>query len=159
MALRAIMAVSQDGFVARGPADSMDWTGRTDKQVFKLLTCLGGNMAAGKVTYDLMKDLVLPGRRLLCVRSGGGKALEPNELTLGELSYAARRADFWLIGGQTVLLEAVTSGMVEEVVLCTAPKILGEGVQDAVSPVLDETWAAPVRCVVDDVRVRIYRRG
>lgn len=157
--LRAVMAVSVDDFIARGVQDDMSWTGKDDKTAFKLLTCVGGIMAAGSTTYDQM-PVGLPGRSLTRIsREGPG-------ITLGRLF--ANYPGAWLIGGQTVLLEALEADMVDEVHLCRSPVALGSGIVDRVTPFLASRgerhnlgvpWRKATMTRLGEVKVECWRRG
>lgn len=114
--MKLIMAVSKDGFCARGPDDKMEWTGLTDKAVFKLMTLSGsGPIFAGHTTYKLLPTL--KGRKVY--------GLSRNGLCLDK---AASIKGGWLIGGLTVALAALEAGYIEEVVLCHTPVKLGAGI-------------------------------
>lgn len=137
--MKLIMAVSADGFVARGPDDSMSWAGPLDKQLFRLMTMTGSKMlAAGGRTYDLMPHLG-GGRQLVRLRKQGfhvhglprmslmdvdvteqdPKAVVSREkcncMTL--VDFAREYPDGWLIGGQTVALVALKLRLVHEMLL------------------------------------------
>lgn len=62
--MRLIMMGSRDGYVARTRNDDMSWTGKTDKQVFRLLTCVGGTIACGSKTWEMMPKR-LAGRHMI----------------------------------------------------------------------------------------------
>lgn len=129
--LRVLMAVSADGFVARGPDDDMRWTGPDDKQLFRSLTQVGGALGMGRVTYDLCAEkLRTYGRRTVCLSSRPGHGMG-----LGEFAFSHPGA--WLIGGQTVVKEAIRIGLVDEVHLVENPNELGHGVRLDL-PVYDE---------------------
>ncbi len=103
--MRLLMAVSADGFLCRGPADDMTWTGSMDKRLFRVLTSVGRVCAAGSTTRDLMRDL--PGRTLL--------RLSQDDYTLED--FAEDYPDGWLLGGPTVAEVALRAGLVGEVYL------------------------------------------
>lgn len=138
--LRAIMAVSADGFVCRGPEDDMRWTGSADKRLFREQTA-GCAIGAGTTTWETMRGLSLPDRTLVHITreprdlwSGG--PTEELEMTLG--GFAEHYPDGWLIGGQTVLLSAIREGFVDRVLLSHVETELGDGVRDEVSLLLHE---------------------
>ena len=114
------MAVSRDGFVATGPEDPMHWTGPLDKAVFKLLTlCSRDPLAAGHPTASLLPPLA--GRSVVPLSRDPSKGVPL-------LSFARRHPDAWLLGGQTVALEAVREGLLDELCLCHVPVLLLAGV-------------------------------
>lgn len=115
--MRLVMAVSADGFVARGPDDDMTWTGPADKFVFKLLTLSSDSpLYAGGRTYDQMPPL--KGRRLVRL-SRGLDGAKLHEAWLDPLA--------WLIGGPEVAEQALAAGMVDRAFICRVPAVLGHG--------------------------------
>lgn len=129
--LRAIMAVSADGYVSRGPDDDMSWTGPEDKRLFRTAT-EGCAIGAGTTTWRLMKDLELPGRKLVRISRAPLRKLENESIrTLG--GFAETYPDGWLIGGQTVLLAGIDEGLVDRVLLSIVSAELKSGEPDRVS--------------------------
>lgn len=64
--MKAILAVSEDGYVARGPSDDMKWTGSLDKGFFKMYTMQkDAILLAGTTTYKSLPTL--EGRTILPV--------------------------------------------------------------------------------------------
>lgn len=120
MGFKLLLAVSADGFLARGPDDDMKWTTHTDKAVFRLLTLTADwPLLVSRKTAALMPTL--PRRRIQLLST------QPQQgATLVEMSWAFR--DAWLIGGPTVALEAVRANLVSQAVICHSPVNLGEGI-------------------------------
>lgn len=149
MALRLIMARSADGFVARGPKDDMKWTGRVDKAVFKILTLQGDQkLAAGRVTFEQLPPL--PGRKVYCLSTRG-------QFTLDDLEVASHKRDFCLIGGQTVALQALRRGMVQQATIVCSDRYLYKGIRDKVTPWLNEHCHGMHDTLVTfDVRVAVF---
>jgi dihydrofolate reductase len=124
MKLKLIMAVSADGFLAKGPDDDMTWTGSEDKLLFRLLTVLGGDpvlksravLLAGRRTAEQMPKLVH--RAVLPISRSG--------ITLG--SAASLYQDAWLIGGPTLAMQALLDGLVFEAYIMHVPAKLGHGI-------------------------------
>jgi dihydrofolate reductase len=115
--MKLVMAVSADGFVARGPDDNMMWTGKTDKFAFRLLTLSDGQpLFAGRRTAEAMPKL--PGRELYSLSRSG--------LTLLE-AYKQHPAG-WLIGGPEVAVAALSMGLVGRAFICHVPEVLGHGI-------------------------------
>lgn len=114
--LRLIMAVSSDGFVAKGPKDDMRWTGRMDKRVFQLLTSVEPTLLLGRTTFEAMPNL--PGREVICLSTSG--------LTLEEA--AADYPGAWLGGGPTVALKALELGLVGQAFIHWVDAEIGEGI-------------------------------
>lgn len=102
-----IMAVSWDGFVANGPADSMAWTPHSDKQLFKALTLARPHLYCGHNTFKaMMPCLPLPGRHVIVLPSNFFET--PGELAR-EMNISG---DSWLIGGRKTVLHALKNNMV-----------------------------------------------
>ena len=120
--MRVLLAISADDYLARGPDDDMKWTGRADKQTFRLLTSIDTDtpLLAGSVTARLMP--ALPGRKVLGISRG-------SHLTLEKAFECFPQA--WLIGGLTVVLAALDAGMVDKVYLSRSPETLGGGIHAA----------------------------
>lgn len=134
--MKVLLAVSADGFVAKHGRDDMSWTGKQDKQLFRLLTNLDDEpLAVGAATLPLMP--ALKGRRIIGLsrtpnsRGRGGYHIE-DWMTLLELERWFPKA--WVIGGQSVALEAVRAGYVDRVVLSRVQTLLDVGI--ALSPEL-----------------------
>ena len=111
--MKLIMAVSGNGFVAKGPDDDMSWTGPTDKAVFKLLTSTSDVLAVSAKSLESMPEQ-LPGRGKLyglSTDSRRGVSLE---------DFAAMFPDAWLLGGQELALYAMKNGFVDKAYICRA---------------------------------------
>ena len=115
--MNLLLARSADGYLARGPVDSMNWTPAEDKRLFRLLTGVSDQpLLVGGTTGRQLPPL--PGREVVVVSRQG--------LTLE--AAAARYPGAWLIGGPTVALAAVEAGLVSRAVICVATHVrLGEG--------------------------------
>ena len=161
--MRAIMAVSRDGYLARGPRDDMSWTGKADKAIFRLLTTLGGGqLGAGSRTYDAMPSPSLHGRQIHRLsrkpRSLDGRTLDLNWFQLAH-------PNGWLIGGREIVLEALETGLLTEMVMCHLDRMAfpppGIGLKDEVGTYIlgMSTWHLANEIPVADVLVRVYRRG
>lgn len=103
------MAVSADGFIAKGATDDMKWLGPHDKTAFKLLT-LAGNGACGvsEKSARLMPPY-LEGRTI--------HKISREQLPL---EFFAKRygPDCSLLGGQTLALAALRQELVTSVHIC-----------------------------------------
>lgn len=147
MGLKVLMAVSADGYVARGEDDDMSWTGSEDKKVFRLLTHVGTDpIGVGAKTFRQMPPL--KGRQLQPISRKRTFFIEhaplPNPLVDGwpETTSVRRymiqsktleqffreNLSAWLIGGQTLALSAVRQGLVDQVFLCHNRAMLFGGV-------------------------------
>jgi dihydrofolate reductase len=134
MGLKLVMAVSADGFVARGPTDDMTWTGSTDKRVFRLLTSVGGVLGAGRRTFEQLPKLEGRAVHMLTRDQSAGLTLE---------EFTSRYPDAWLIGGQGVALEALRSRLLDQAFLCRSREaFLRFGIKDEITPCLmrSPTW-------------------
>lgn len=99
-----LMAVSHDGFVARGPADDMHWTGVEDKAFFKAITLSSRlPLLVGRKTHDFMPSLA--DRRLVPISTNPDHGISLERAA--ELYHGA-----WLIGGSEVALAALQAGLV-----------------------------------------------
>jgi dihydrofolate reductase len=109
---KLLLAVSADGFLAKGPDDDMRWTGAQDKFLFKLLTTAGDDrtMLVGHKTAAAM-PAILPHRRLVPLSRDLRKGLNLD-------TAADRWPDAWLIGGPTVALAALQRGLVDRAYIC-----------------------------------------
>ncbi len=103
--MRLIMAVSEDGFLARGHDDDMSWTVPLDKKLFRALTSVGGVLAAGRVTFELMPKKLDGGRTLFSL----------SRRTCVLPGFALRHPGAWLIGGPTIAAVALKDGHIDEV--------------------------------------------
>lgn len=147
--LRAIMAVSADGFVCRGPDDDMRWTGSTDKQLFRSQT-MGHVLGAGSTTFAQMPPL--PGRTLVRISRDPGLGM-----ALGD--FCREHPDGWLIGGQTVLLSAIREGFVDRVLMSHVRAELGSGAVDEVTPLLSRLGWMGRSCPQEHLTIVTWRRG
>lgn len=117
--MKLIMTVSLDGFVAKHDQDNMSWSGKDDKAIFKILTLVGGKqLCVSKKTYSLMPKLVH--RIVTPVSTKSGIDLR---------TFYHSNPDAWLLGGQTLALEALKLGYIDEMVLCMNKTILHSGIR------------------------------
>ena len=111
--MRLIMAISGDGYLAKGPLDNMSWSGPTDKALFKLLTLSGPRtLLAGSGTYAILPRL--HNRRIIQLTQNTRN--RPDAMTLGEAAaqFPGLAAD--LIGGPTIASAAIRAGLVHTAV-------------------------------------------
>lgn len=164
--MKLIMAVSKDGFVARGSDDDMTWTGPIDKAVFKLLTSTSDVLAVSAKTLQYMPN-TLPGRGKLYALSTDprrGIALE---------DFAGMFPDAWLLGGQELGLYAMKNGFVNKAYICRVlDKELGIGNPNAIDDQLTgylarrryskgrgSWWDEALRVKIDQSLVEVWERG
>lgn len=119
--LNLLMAVSHDGFVARGPDDEMHWTGLADKTLFKMLTLVNPSLPllAGRRTAAMLPQL--PGRTVVPLSRDPAQGLS--------LERAAELyPGTWLIGGPEVAREALRLGLIQHVYESRVQARLKEGI-------------------------------
>lgn len=144
--MRLVMAISKDGYVARGNHDTMQWTGSTDKALFKLVTLIGGGViAAGSKTAAILP--ILPGRTVL--------TLSRDVYTLH--NFAEEYPDGILIGGQTVALEALELGLVDEAIIMRLERFAFSGIRDKITPKVIAGCFVRTEVQILDVMVQLYR--
>lgn len=150
--LRAILAVSADGFVCRNEQDDMKWTGSEDKRIFRALTD-SHVVGAGSTTYHQLPPL--PNRSVKCITR---KANEHEDfMALG--LFAQRYPNAWLIRGQKVLKSAILDDLVHVVVISRVSTILQEGQADEICPMLfDAKWYESFTTIQKDHFLQIWRR-
>jgi hypothetical protein len=137
--MRLIMAVSADGYVARGEQDHMQWLGHEDKALFRALTSVGGDCWVSRKSSHMM-PINLAGRKLHRV------SRQPGFIDLDTLRRLP--SEDWLLGGQTLALLALSltkyplqeAPLVTEVHLCRSNRSAfpapGEGIPDVITPLL-----------------------
>jgi dihydrofolate reductase len=152
MRFKLILAVSADGFLAKGPDDDMSWTGKVDKAIFRLLTTVTVPLPllVGRKTAKAM-PVQLPGRKLIVLSRNPKKGLD--------LRDAARAwPEAWLIGGAEVALQALELRLVQDAYLCYNREYLKEGI--AAAPVLERlahVKSSKVQLGDRDSYVQIFR--
>jgi len=106
--LNVILAVGRDGFMARGSEDNMQWTGQTDKAIFKLLTSVGQIIGMSNRSADLLPPKGLPGRQVVRLSRTGYQLMD----------FAENNPGAWLGGGYTLTKEALELDLVRAVFVC-----------------------------------------
>lgn len=167
--MKAILAVSADGYMSRCRDDTMDWLGPTDKAVFRILTSVGGRLLASRNTLSLM-PAHLQGRTLTALSSRGYVSGESwGHLIDAEFVYPTA----WLIGGPNLVLHALKENLLFEVHLCRSDRLadpvhsLGP-IKDPVTPWLeasteinrrpyDMPWHVTLETRVNDVVVQCWK--
>lgn len=167
--MRLAMAVSADGYLARGPEDDMRWLGPWDKAAFRILTGVGGVLGVSRRSRRLMPE-TLQGREVLSL-SSGGLGQEDGQFSWGTVSDFGRIfPDGWLLGGPTLALHALEARMVREVHLCrserrafpegVAPSTTADPYGDFLTPFLEgRGWSIRMKTRVGDTTVEVWRRG
>lgn len=133
--LKAIMAVSADGFVCTGPFDDMKWTGAEDKAIFRGET-MGAIVGVGSTTAMYLPKL--RGRTTIVLTREAEDELpliaDGARMTLG--AFYQNVPEGWLIGGQTVLLSAIRERFVDRIILSHVRTEVGGGLPDEITPEL-----------------------
>lgn len=109
--MRLILAVSADGYLARQKNDRMDWLGSTDKSIFRILTGVGSWCATSAKTAECMPK-TLQGRELTVLSRKG--------MSLAE--FAEWKPEGWLLGGPTLAMAALETGLLTEVHMCRSDR-------------------------------------
>lgn len=153
--MKLIMVQSADGYVARGPQDDMKWTGSWDKKVFRLLTSVGGPLAAGSKTYDQLPEL--KGREIFRLSNKGSTLGRPG-ISLGH--FHRHYKEGWLIGGQEVAVAALDRGMVDEAFIMHVDVQLIEGISAGpLNNLIGRKMLPYDQFQFGDCRVRKYKRN
>lgn len=158
--MQLVMAVSADGYVARGPSDTMGWLGAWDKKAFRLLTACGkGVCVTSRETARLM-PAYLEGRTLMTTSRHG--------VSRRDLSYMSKRyPGCSLLGGQTLAMAALRQGLLHTIHLCRSeylakPEEHPEAVRDDLTPYLlfeqgGGRWSMVMRTRLVDTEVETWR--
>lgn len=135
----------------------MRWLGPIDKQVFRMLTCVGGGvLVTSNRTAELMPKQ-LEGRRIEVVSRTTGKTLS---------NAAAVWPNAWLVGGQSLALSALNDDLLSEVHLCHSDRHAfpqpGHGQRDVLTQWLaaegHNDWHLATYTRLLDVKVECWRR-
>lgn len=163
--MKLLMAISSNGYAARGPVDDMKWTGPDDKAVFRLLTSTGDLLAASAQTVDQMPH-VLEGRGRLYALSRDfrkGVSLE---------DFASIGQNAWLLGGPSLGIYALKHGFVDRVFLSIVPTEINSAtyplaIPDRIRPYLESRqqndgrffwWTQSARLSLGSVNVECWTR-
>ncbi|AHC25210.1 MULTISPECIES: dihydrofolate reductase [Mycobacteriaceae] len=135
--MKLIWAQSTSGVIGR--ANGIPWRLPEDQARFKELT-LGQTVVMGRLTWESLPAAVrpLPGRRNIVV------SRDPDYQAAGAEVVTELPADIdgWVIGGAQLYGQAVTSADRCEVTEIEIDLVRDD--EDAVAPVLDETWTGTV---------------
>lgn len=114
--MKAIIAISSDGFVAKDKNDDMKWTGMLDKAFFKMYTLQGEALLAGTKTYKILPNLE---RRVVLPVSRKSFLYYANK--------SRKNENYICIGGFTLLKAFLAENVITEIVLCYNKKVKLEG--------------------------------
>lgn len=151
--MRLLLAVSSDGFLARGAEDDMRWTGAFDKAVFRLLTLAESEddvpVLVGTTTFHQLPRL--PGRRVIQVST---RPTSTDSVTLAEAAELWPRA--WIVGGPATATAALKLELISRAFISVSPSVLGEGISmESIAKLLPASGPAYV-IPVGDALVRVY---
>ncbi|MGU3653028.1 dihydrofolate reductase [Mycolicibacterium sp. A43C] len=135
--MKLIWAQSTSGVIGR--ANGIPWRLPEDQARFKELT-LGQTVVMGRLTWESLPAAVrpLPGRRNIVVSRDPDYRAEGAEV----VTELPGDIDGWVIGGAQLYGQAVTSADRCEVTEIEIDLLRDD--EDAVAPVLDETWTGTV---------------
>lgn len=151
--MKLVLGISRDGYIARSANDDMRWLGANDKAAFKLLTSTGGGVLGVSKKTALCMPNSLPGRRLIKLSRNGITLVKFNNLF----------PSGWLIGGQTLALEAIDCGYLTEIYLCRSDRFAfpcqdDKPIADRVTSRLRPGWSVCVTTHFGDTSVECWRR-
>ena len=136
MTLGLIWAQSPSGVIGR--AGGIPWRLPEDQARFKELT-MGHTVVMGRLTWESLPQKVrpLPGRRNVVV-TRQADYMADGATVVGSLDEALTEDDAWVIGGEQIYLLAMPMATRCEVTEVEVD--LRREDEDAVAPVLDESW-------------------
>lgn len=148
--MKAIFCESSNGYLARNESDTMEWTGSLDKQMFKLLTTIGGVCVCSKHTYSLLPQKMLQGSRQFIVaeRTGKNSLVELNKI----YPYA------YLIGGPAFLSAAYKLGVIDMFIVTTVAQDI-QSTEKYKNPFTTILKNPACKLVLDTVSIKVYNKG
>lgn len=163
--MNLIMAISNNGYVARSADDDMSWTGPIDKAVFRLLTSTNPVLAVSAKTLEYMPK-TLPGRgKLYALSTNPSKGVALEDLV-------QMAPDAWLLGGQELALYALKNGFVTKAYLCIATEATlvpnPDAIEDKLRPYFENRrhsegrgswWDQSLRVKIGSLLVEVWERG
>lgn len=162
--LNLIMAVGRDGYMARSYEDPMQWTGATDKAIFKLLTSVGQVVGMSNRSADLLPPKGLVDRTVVRISRTG--------LTLS--GFAENYPGAWLGAGFTLATQALEHNYLGAAFIChldrdcygpAGKKAYPEALEDPTRRYLfgmigsHRGWRQTQTIHLGDVTVAVHRRG
>lgn len=153
-----IMAQSQDGYFAKDENDNMKWTGKQDKEVFKLITSIGNtNLLCGLNTAYNMPEL--KNRKVWAVRSKNAGWLVNdghliNEITFGQINNKMFN-NAKVIGGPTLAKAVIDAGYINYAYISVIPKKLNKGIGKELTEILNRFQYTSIK--IGELEVRKYK--
>lgn len=156
-----VMAQSIDGYFATGPNDDMTWTGKKDKQFFKLITSIGNtNLLSGLTTAESMPPLEY--RRLWAVRSQQAGWIVNNGVLINEIKYSQiihqKKGIFngaKVIGGPKLAKSVIEDGYINYAYISIIKKKLNKGIGQELTELLNKFQYGSF--YFDGLEIRKYR--
>lgn len=147
--MKAIFIESSNGYLARGASDNMMWTPILDKQIFKLLTSIGGVCVCSKNTYKLLPKKMLddPARQFIVAERTGSKSLPALNIVY---------PDAFLVGGAEFLLAAYNMSVIDTMIITTTNTPI-ESRRKYKNPFANNLRAPVSTIQFPDMTVRIYK--
>lgn len=138
MTVNLVWAQSTSGVIGRG--GDIPWHVPEDLQHFKQLT-MGHTVVMGRRTWDSLPARVrpLPGRRNVVLSRQSGFVADGAEV-VASLDQALTDAETWVVGGAQIYSLALPQASRCEVTEVDLD--LPRDDEDAIAPMLDETWLA-----------------
>lgn len=131
-----IAVLSADGYIARRPDETVDWSSAEDKQLFVTLTKATGTIIIGSTTYKTLPSKLL-GRRVIVYSH---TSLEGVETTQEEPEALLRRLEnegvraVAICGGASVYDAFLRTDLIHELHLVTEPLLFGTGIRLCYEP-------------------------
>ena len=130
------LAISKDGYIAKGNGDS-GWVSASDEELFKARAKEAGCLVVGKTTYDQYAGKIYPvegALNIVLTKHTGSRSPHPGvmfaESPEDAISIAERNGfkSLLIAGGAKTSAAFLREGLVEEVFLSEHPIVLGEGI-------------------------------
>ncbi len=129
-----VMALTADGKIGRTPEHFPDWTGKSDKQLFKRISQQAGVVVMGSKTFDTF-GRPLPGRKNVVMTRNPKRSSDqadlvftgaPPQQLLATLSREGYR-EVILAGGAVINTLFAQANLIDEMIITISPKIFGQG--------------------------------
>lgn len=137
MKVTLYMAISIDGYIAKNDGDS-DWVSEVDSRNFEKKIEETGCIVVGRKTFEQFYDVLYPveGVTNIVVTSDASRQDKNQNVTFVSSPQEALRVAMQkghdkvlLIGGGHVNSAFVRDNLIDEVLLCVHPLIIGEGIK------------------------------
>lgn len=164
MKVIAVMASTVDGRIGISDAHFPDWTGKSDKRMFKKITMKAGAVIMGSKTFDTIGKPLLERKNIVMTR-------EPTRIShWNNLIYSSKSPEeildnltaegfqeVVLAGGATINTLFAKAGLIDELVITYAPKIFGQGLSLFSESVFMELSLLELKTLEDGVIYAHYR--